>query len=234
MRFQVRRRIFKNNHKKRKLKNIIFLLAIFYLFISVFFMLDKKLSPSIAILAEAKSKQIALSIINNCLNENIESSNINYDKFINVVKNSNGDVKALETKMNEINKFKAQLSIDIYKELNKIKDQSYYIPIGNASNLNLFFNKGIKIPLKFVSVGDIEVEFESKFEAQGINQTKHEIVIVTKTHVVANLPKNSIKTQIKQSIPVVQTIIVGSVPGQYTNIEGTTGETPDVALQFAN
>ena len=75
-----------------------------------------------------------------------------------------------------------------------------------------------------------QVEVENNFSSEGINQTKHEIILNVKTNVTVIIPTGNILAEITTQIPVADTIIVGKVPNTYTNIEGTNKNTADAGL----
>jgi hypothetical protein len=65
-------------------------------------------------------------------------------------------------------------------------------------------------------------EFKNSFEATGINQTRHRIIIEANVTVGVLIPGEKTSANIKTDITVAETVIVGSVPDSYTYFESDT------------
>lgn len=59
-----------------------------------------------------------------------------------------------------------------------------------------------------------------KFEAAGINQTRHSIYLTFDTELRIVIPAKSGETQVSAKVPVVESIIVGDVPSTFVNVNG--------------
>ena len=66
------------------------------------------------------------------------------------------------------------------------------------------------------SVGSSSAHFENAFTSAGINQTKHQIYLVVDVYVSILLPGFSTTTKFSNTYSVAETVIVGSVPDNYT------------------
>ena len=62
------------------------------------------------------------------------------------------------------------------------------------------------------------MNFESEFETQGINQTKYRIYIEHKCKVKVLAPFSSKTFELKGSIPVAETVILGEVPHSFVQV----------------
>lgn len=94
------------------------------------------------------------------------------------------------------------------------------IPFGALLGSQLFSGMGPMIRVQLVPMGYALVDFESSFFDAGINQTKHQIDIVVNASFGMILATGNNNIEVKTSIPVAQTIIVGDVPNSYMSLEG--------------
>ena len=66
------------------------------------------------------------------------------------------------------------------------------------------------------SVGSTTASFRNTFSAAGINQTRHQILLDVHVNVSILLPGFRTSTKVSNEISVAETVIVGSVPENYT------------------
>ena len=118
--------------------------------------------------------------------------------------------------------------MEIEKKISNIDTMSTKIPLGNLLNQSFLSGLGPKIKIKMVPIGYATIDVKNEFTSAGINQTKHEIYLEISCALSVLLPVSSEGTLVKTQIPVAETIIVGNVPGTYTNVEGQ--EKPDDAV----
>ena len=92
------------------------------------------------------------------------------------------------------------------------------MPLGAALGLTLFAGSGPRIPISIVPVGTVQTDFETEFEACGINQTRHEISLEATTTMRIVIPTGTDTIQVTSTIPIAESIIVGTVPESYVNV----------------
>jgi len=206
--------------------------AIFLLIFFIFSVFNKRIKPTILSIAEAKAKYIATQAINESVNEKIVEKNLNYSELVNLQKNINGEITALQANIIKMNEMKAELTISIQNKIAEIDSTEVYVPIGNIINNDILSGWGPRIPARLIPVGTAQVDFKNNFTTAGINQTKHEIYLEVQAKVAVLLPAARKNTEVVTSVPIAETIIVGTVPDTYTNVEGTTGSVPDNILNM--
>ena len=93
---------------------------------------------------------------------------------------------------------------------------------------------GIRIPVLVVPIEILSVDFKSELVDSGINQTLYRLNIEVEIAVKLLLPIGSEIFNVKTTVPVVQTVIVGDIPDSYTNVEGVKETGPDTILDIAS
>lgn len=100
---------------------------------------------------------------------------------------------------------------------------------GSFTGIKLLAGRGPGIKIRISTVGNVETDLRSEFEAQGINQTLHRIYLQVKCEVSILTPFKDITKDIKNQVLIMENVIIGTVPNTYYNIEGiNTNE----ALEF--
>ena len=64
----------------------------------------------------------------------------------------------------------------------------------------------------------MHASFESEFRSAGINQTLHRVNLHLTATVRVVLPGESLSLTVEAEAPVAENVIVGDVPGAYTNV----------------
>ena len=218
----------KINKLKKSLSSFIFIFIISIL-IGSFIYIDKKLRPTITVIAETKAIELANRSINKAV-ANIVDENIEYEDLIYVKTGDNGNIKMMQANSILMNEIASKVALEIQSEMKKIKTTSTYIPIGTALGSPLLAKYGPTIKVSIEPIGTVTVDFGTDFESSGINQTRHRIYLKSTTQVKVVVPLTTSTKEIKTQIPICETIIVGDVPQNYVNIpeDGVIDILPEV------
>ena len=57
----------------------------------------------------------------------------------------------------------------------------------------------------------------SSFEEAGVNQTCHRLTLTLQTEVAVLIPGEKLEISVEASVPLAETVLVGSVPAVYVN-----------------
>ena len=208
-------RIIINVRNRRKMAMIaIFITAII---ISVKIMLDA-VSPIFDTLCENEAKSLATLIVNeqarNIMNEH------SYDEIFTIEKDTNGNVTMINSNVIPINEIISDVAIKIQEEINKQGRKDIQIALGSFTGIKLLSGRGPGIKIRISTVGNVETDLRSEFEAQGINQTIHRIYLQVKCEVSILTPFKDITKDITNQVLIMENVIIGTIPDTYYNIEG--------------
>lgn len=200
-------------------KNIIIFIVIFILSVIIgsFLYIDNSLRPTITVLAETKSLELANRSINKSVAQMVEGK-INYEDLMTVKLDTNGSISYIQANTIMMNEIASQVALEIQDELKKVKSTSSYIPIGTALGSPILAKYGPKLKISIEPIGTVSVDFKTEFESSGINQTRHTIYLQANTKVKVVLPLITSTKEVDTKIPICETIIVGNVPDSYVNI----------------
>ncbi len=201
-------------HKRKLAMIIIFITAIV---ISAKVMLDA-VNPIFDTLCENEAKSLA-TIISNEQATNVMTEH-SYDELFTIEKDANGNVTMIKSNVIPINEIISDVAIKIQEEMNKQGRQDIEIALGSFTGIKLLAGRGPGIKIRISTVGNVETDLRSEFEAQGINQTLHRIYLQVKCEVSILTPFKDIAKEITNQVLIMENVIIGTVPNTYYNIEG--------------
>lgn len=216
-----------------KLKRVLFfvLIGVILLSSAAISYFRKALRPTVVSMAQNYALREATVKINECVFERLGLQEDLYESFVNLNKDSQGNVIAISANTQKTNILKSRLSVDVAKALEEIKGQSFDIPVGNVINGNIFAGKGPNIEVKIISVGAVTTDFRNEFKSGAINQTLHRIMLDVSVNISLYVPFSLTDVKVSTSVCVAETVLVGKVPDAYTyvveNGDGLAGEIND-------
>jgi sporulation protein YunB len=201
------------NREVRMLIRLLFIIGLLVLAVRV---LNAQLRPLISSMALAEVKNQVTKVIDNAINREIATDQLQYSDLIVLDKDTEGKVTALRTNMARINQLQAQLTTAVLHEIEEMDNDDLGIPVGSLTGVELFSGRGPRIYVRILSVGSVKSAFSNTFTSTGINQTRHRIFMTMTAEVKVLLPGYTVSTTIEAPVNVAETVIVGSVPDNYT------------------
>jgi len=223
-RFRFSRKIKQRGHGFSGVLIFVLIIAVLFFGISV---LETRLRPAVAAMAETRARNIATREIHLTVIEKLSgvdgSAAISYNDIVEIDQSESGSIEAIRTNIQLVNLLQSELMVRINERIWQISAHDISIPAGNLSGLQILMGRGPNIPIRLVPVGDAEVEMLHNFTSAGINQTRHQILLEITTNIEILIPTGNTYVQVITQIPVAETIIVGSVPDTYMNVGGNFG-----------
>ncbi|NCB50957.1 MAG: sporulation protein YunB [Clostridia bacterium] len=174
----------------------------------------RELSCDIAV---SNAQDLMILCINNTISNKFSEEEFDYDYFVTLERDNNGDVVAVYANMARINALSAEILQDVVKASNN-GDLSIKIHAGNLSGISLLLGKGPLIPVNITALTSSHVDFENELISAGINQTKHQIKLDIIVDVYIVLPWHKATTQVVSELLIAETVIIGDVPETYFNM----------------
>lgn len=175
---------------------------------------------SINPIIEEKCKTVAKSIATKISNEQatLVMAKYTYEDLINVIKDENGNIKMIGTNIISVNEIISDIPIKIQEELEKSENNNFNIKLGSFFGSKIFSGMGPNINIKIQLDGTVETDLKSEFTSQGINQTLHRVYLNLSCEVTILTPYNTIKQMIENQVLIAESVIVGTVPDAYYDI----------------
>ncbi len=171
-------------------------------------------------LAETQVKNSTSDLINDAIDYQIESGNIQYDRIVYFEKDLNGRITALKTNMSEVNRLKTDILNLINDEIMALDTSDLGIPIGSLLFPEVFAGRGPQIPVHILSIRNSDAGFESYFTEAGINQTLQQLTMTVLVDVSILVLGRAESFTVSSQVVVAETIIVGQVPDTFLQTGG--------------
>lgn len=178
--------------------------------------------PLVQELSKAIVSNKASSIINEAVEAQLRSDDIDYDSIIYLEKDYNGAVTALKTNINEINRLKTEILSVIDTMLLELDVNEVGLPLGSLILPEFFSGTGPTLPVKVLSVSTSDADFHNEFAEAGINQTSHRIYMEVQITMTILTPVGTEAVTASSTVVVAETVIVGTVPGSYVDVKTGT------------
>jgi len=207
-------------NRKRRIRRRILLVTLFLvlpLILCVF--MRTSVSPVIREVAKARVSNRASYIINEAVEAFLREEEVDYDSIILLEKDVYGNITALRTNMNEINHLKTSVLAVVDTMLLDLDINEIGIPLGSVLLPEFFSGSGPKLPVKIVSISSSDAEFLNHFEEAGINQTLQRILMRVIINMTVLTPVGPESVSASSEVVVAETVIVGSVPDSYVNVD---------------
>lgn len=180
-----------------------------------------RLRPVVLAYAENLVQQTAAYAIHDTILDKIYQNRAQYEELVTLERDSENRVTALKTDAILADALKVQLARAAYDALGTLEESGMDVPLGTILAPTYLAGTGPKLHVGVTSLGYADARFISAFTAAGINQTRHQILLEVQADANIMTVIGSRTVTIKTQFAVTDTVIVGTVPNQYTYIDDT-------------
>lgn len=211
----------KNNKKKFR---IIGVMGVIMIIITI---MIKSIMPIFNSICLEKARSIATLITNEETTKVLQ--NYEYFDFIMIHKDDDGNILMLEANMKNINQVIATIANQIQIKIDAIEQENIGINLGSFTGIHFLIGRGIKIPIRVITAGNVKTTVKSELISQGINQTLHRLYLEIECEISVLTPFNSMQESITNQLILAENVIVGNIPNNYYHLEGVS---PNQALEL--
>lgn len=180
-------------------------------------MVERNLSQMMLDMAYARAYSLAVETINQSVWD-VMQGGVAYDELIMTQKDGEGQVTMLQANTVRMNELATKIALMAEAELGLVENQRIEIPMGAALGIRFLAGSGPRIPIQIVPVGAVKTQFSTEFQSAGINQTRHKISMILSTTVRLVIPSGSQRVDVISTVPIAETIIVGTVPESFVDV----------------
>ena len=206
-------------HRKKRNRFRLFWLILALVILAVFLVIRIRLFPLVRDMAVSRVTNEASNVINFAIDEQIKNGSVDYDNMVLLEKDATGNVTALKTNMNEVNRLKTQVLDIVNEEILDLAVDQIGVPIGNLVMPKFFSGRGFYLPVKVISIRSSDAEFQNQFSQAGINQTLHQILMNVGITMSVLTPAGTENVTITSQVVIAETVIVGNVPNSYVTLD---------------
>lgn len=196
------------------------LIVLLILAIILFAIFRYKYRSVIGGLAQTQVRNATSDLINDAIDKQIESANIQYDRIVYFEKDLNGRITALKTNMSEVNRLKTDILNIINDEILALDTSDLGVPIGSLILPEFAAGRGPEIPVRILSIRNSDASFSSSFSEAGINQTLQQLNMNVSVDVAVLVLGETNYFTVSSQVVVAETIIVGQVPETFLQTGG--------------
>ena len=171
-------------------------------------------------LSQTQVRNSTSDLINDAIDRQIETGNIQYDRIVYFEKDLEGRITALKTNMSEVNRLKTDILNIINDEILALDTSDIGIPLGSLFFPELLSGRGPVIPVSIISIRNSDASFESRFTEAGINQTLQQLTMTVSVDVAILVLGATELFTVSSQVVVAETIIVGQVPDTFFQTGG--------------
>lgn len=197
-----------------------FLILLLGLALTALLLFRTKYNQTIRSLAETQVKNSTSDLINDAIDRQIETGNIQYDRIVYFEKDLEGRITALKTNMSEVNRLKTDILNIINDEILALDTSDIGIPLGSLFFPEFLSGRGPTIPVTIISIRNSDAAFESRFTEAGINQTLQQLTMTVSVDVAILVLGSTELFTVSSQVVVAETIIVGQVPDTFFQTGG--------------
>jgi len=196
------------------------LILVLVLLLSGVYVLDWILRPTILAVVDVQAVQVATQAANEAVLQTLASQKVQYTDLVDIKRNQSGQVDLLQANTVRISEISAQVTMAVQKSLESLNAQPLEIPMGQILGVQFLAARGPLLPIYLIPVGTVLTNIDDKFEEAGVNQTKHTIYLELSTNVRVVVPLFENTVHVATTVPLAESIIVGTVPNVYVNLPG--------------
>lgn len=204
-----RKIVLKSRHKKF----LLFLLVL--LGLSLF--LHLKFRPVIKAISVSKAKVISTEAVNEAILQELSENKEAYNQIVKLEKLENGELTAILSDMEKVNKLKSRVGMIIQNKFLSLKDRKISVALGTLSGIEMFNGLGPSVPMKIFVSGNVSTDFKTSFSGAGINQTIYQIYLYIRTRICVMVPGCSCCEDFESSFLVSEIVVLGNVPKVYSS-----------------
>ena len=202
------KKISRRVRRRRRLRRL--LLAALLLSVALL-LTERNFRPLVFALAQARSAAMATKVLSAAVDEAL-GDGVAYDDLMNVRMDERGQVALLSANTMRMNRLAQSAGAAAQRMLEQMSSERVTVPLGAALGMTLLAGSGPEIPVSIVPVGSVTTDFNTEFEACGINHTRHKVYLTLTASIRIVIPTCAKTTEVTVNVLAAESIIVGAVP----------------------
>jgi sporulation protein YunB len=199
----------------------------FVLLVQFLVFIEKRLEPTLLILASQKAEQLAKQAITDAVTKRIAQQGVDFNAIVKVEKDKDGKIQAMEFNFKEYSRIVGETTSRVQNRLKEFEEEKVErtIPLGLATGSSFLAQMGPDLPITFVPIGSVRTKLETRLTEAGINMVLATVYLFVEVDLRIIIPFATDLKTITTEIPITHSLIIGDVPQYwYNNPEGK----PDV------
>ena len=179
---------------------------------------DAHIRPVIQSMAAYQAKVYATRILNEAVEAQLAGESPSYRELVSLSTGEDGKINAVQTDVVRLNLLKAALTNAATDRLEELEQQTVLVPLGTLLGWQVLSGRGPLVEFRLVPAGYVRSSLSHRFDAAGINQTRHQIMLRLDASIIAVLPGYTTSTEVSTDFLLAETVIVGTSPDSFTQV----------------
>lgn len=173
--------------------------------------------PNLDEISRLKAKGLITEIVGETVRETFSDATEPDDYFV-IKKDDNGKIQLIQANTALMNRKTAVLTVTLQERYKSMEPEKMEIPVGTVFGSPLVSQMEQTILIRVLPLSVSSCNFETAFESQGINQTKHQIYVRIETEVRVLQPFSHENFNITTRMLLSELVIIGDVPENYVSV----------------
>ncbi len=199
---------------RKKVKRRILFCAVALVLAVAVILVHVNLTGVLKSIAEANMRSITTVAVNDAIYYTL-SDGIRYEDLVTVDRGEDGVIRSITSNSFQINRIARDTAYMSQQNLQEMSEGGIQVPLGAFFGIEAWAGFGPKINIKIIPISNVSCSFSSKFETEGINQTKHSIYLDVVADISIVMPSGTSNFASLTEVLICESVIVGTVPDAY-------------------
>lgn len=181
--------------------------------------LSMRVYPVLSVVAADQINNQVNGILTDTVAQVLQEMDVGYEEIVRLQRDESGLITSASSDIVTVNAVRSAIVSRMVERIEDLDLSQVELPIGNLLGLDLLSGLGPSLRIQALWVGTVTAEVEQQFLEAGINQTLHRVMLSVQVPVEILLPGGTVKTTVDTQVCLAESIIVGSVPGTYIQLE---------------
>ncbi len=204
----------KYRSEKSKIKIRVIIGVILAAIVLIIVLLHINLTSVLKSIAEANMRSITTVAVNDAIYYTL-SDGIRYEDLVTVTRGEDDGIRSITSNAFQINRIARDTAYMSQQNLQEMSEGGIEVPLGAFFGIEAWAGFGPKVNIKIIPISNVSCSFVSKFEAQGINQTKHSIYLDVVADISIVMPSGTSNFASLTEVLICESVLVGTVPDAY-------------------
>ena len=181
--------------------------------------LSMRVYPVLSVVAADQINNQVNGILTDTVAQVLQEMDVGYEESVRRQRDESGQITSASSDIVTVNAVRSAIVSRMVERIEDLDLSQVELPVGNLLGLDLLSGLGPSLRIQALWVGTVTAEVEQQFLEAGINQTLHRVMLSVQVPVEILLPGGTVKTTVDAQVCLAESIIVGSVPGTYIQLE---------------
>ena len=201
-------------NRKRRRRRRFALLVLLAMILAAALGIQFRIRPMLRTIAETQVVNAASSALAGAVNRQMAEGTADYGGLISFEKDETGQITAMRTDTGQIARLKAEVFAALDDLVSEVEIRDLGVPLGSLFLPSFFAGRGLRLPVKVVTLNMTNADFYSSF----INQSLQKIWITFSVNIAFLTPAGMQDTDVTSDVILAETVIVGSVPETFLQL----------------